>query len=115
MSETLKPALTPEQWARARRFWPSWLDDKEFIRAYFGEDAAYRAAALAIANHQLPPDSPYKITRADVEDLTFCLDAPPTIRHYPANTVQNAPDTARVARARRAIAKLAALLPPEAS
>src|SRR5690348_16209024 len=63
MSDTPKPALTPEQWA-----WPH-ANSLDALRHLDLEYVGPRDVpqVMAYANAALPADSPYKITRADAD------------------------------------------------
>lgn len=75
MTDTIAPALTPSEWKDAR--WQR--GDREFScrngmwLAGFDEGIGLldeeMPVVIALANHALPSDSPYKITREDVEAL----------------------------------------------
>lgn len=108
MTDTIAPALTPEEWNRRAA-----LRDGTEIEAVEGGNLGLNAfdeailigaeefpAVLALANASLPDDSPYKITREDVELVRDSVNE---------LFVQD-----RVGPGLRALAaKLAALLPPE--
>lgn len=106
MTDEIKPVLTSDEWtARCYRDGDMHVDADLLggcVVVSAGGDAAYVAtadasAAIALLNDLLPADSPYKITRDDVE-----------LVEYQAGRV---PDGYR--RMIALAAKLAALLPPE--
>ncbi len=94
MSDELKPALTPEQW-RALAISGEWRLDGENLLSMRPPAIV---ACVAMANGALPADSPYKITRADVDALRSISDQAASEFH-----VYGLDDLA---------AKLSALLPP---
>ncbi len=94
MSEELEPALTLEEWRRG-------------ITVREACDRYHTAAVIALANDELSNDSPYKITRADVDYLLN--EVAPALEN---EDVWRAPDPKDESPARRLAAKLAALLPP---
>lgn len=86
MSDTPKNALSEQEWA-------------DELRTITHVDPSLMARMTALCNHALPPDSPYKITRADVDLLRADFD-------------ELADRGGGTARAFGLLAKLAALLPP---
>ncbi len=92
MSDELKPALSAEEWALPNG--PA----RQHIWDHGGLEQL-----IAVANAALPDDSPYKITRADVEELeSVAADAINAARWSERD----------VAPLRAIAAKIAALLPP---
>ncbi len=119
MSDELKPALSAEEWAQSgeygQRLWTFDNGVQVAIPDAGGAEvnwdgAVYDSrmqalgdkhlAVIALLNHALPNDSPYKITRADAHD---CLVGAVFIR-------QHADDGSAL---RRLADKLFAILPPE--
>ncbi len=111
MTKALKPALTPEQWAILAPIMDDVADAMvhEIPNAIIldDEDINSSAAVMAIANAELPADSPYKITRADVDyllnDVALALEN---------EDVWRSPDAPGESPARTLAAKISALLPP---
>jgi hypothetical protein len=122
MSDTLKPALSADEWARKEHITEDAdvvtvaivggrLDVMRHVTSY-GEkvldgrvvidDQRSVIAVLALANAALPDDSPYKITRHDVADLV----------RFGENALWRA-DATLSATLSHIATKLAAILPPE--
>ncbi len=95
MSSELEPALSETEWTTigpngvGHPPIPSTLDEIAYL------DAWDLPKAVAIANHMLPADSPYKITRADIYAIRSADTYEPDIDALHALS-----------------AKLSALLPP---
>jgi hypothetical protein len=68
--QSIEPALTPENWRRLEKFPFFVRDGRLFEWIDVGAVAVDQLeGVIALANAALPNDSPYKITRADVEHL----------------------------------------------
>ena len=97
MSAKITPALTADEW-RLLNFWLVGKMPGGKVRGMVVMDLPpdHQLGAMAVANACLPDDSPYKITRADVDLVRSSVDR----AGYPETLIDLAD-------------KLAALLPPE--
>jgi len=97
--EPIPPALTPEEWLESPPDRSGWDGEIYGLASSHSTETMTERMVqiIARANHNLPNDSPYKLTQADVDAL---LGA--------------APDEPRsvAAQMRTLAAKIAALLPP---
>ena len=116
MTDTIPPALTPEEWAQVGSGVSRVTAEKDVLW-FIGHRAEgvsgipslavmpqrAPAEAIALLNATLPAGSPYKITRKDLDVLDCAASA---IRHEYGLDDEDAVDLDALA------AKLAALLPP---
>jgi hypothetical protein len=131
VTDPIEPALSDEQWAQLAKatadgmagmshnvpIAPSteawrWVVDGEVghsLRSTVDVEGGYplesdaAPAILALANWQLPDDSPYKITRADVDHIEWVAEQ---MRKLNPISIDDEMTLTRIA------AKLTALLPP---
>ena len=111
MTDEIAPALTPEEWRIYDRAVESAREKGDAliysVRPWIVNAGSTRESlprAMTIANAALPDDSPYKITRSDLDKLDCAASA---LRHEYGSDDEDAADLDALA------AKLAALLPPE--
>jgi hypothetical protein len=140
MTDEIKPALTAEEWAEQVCEYPAtdkrpivrrtlWTFDNG-VQVSVGTDGVFvnwdgavydsgmqalgdrAAAVMALINHGLSDESPYKIARADVDALIIDLQEPRVWNHALGEADRNAVH-ARLVKLLALAAKLAALLPPD--
>lgn len=115
MADAIRPALTPEAWERARDCFLSGREEglgMEYVFALLNQEFD-TPQFVAVFNDALPDGHPNKVTREDVEALARTADNAERWIH--ANNGRSGDrDYVALDRARAAVAKIAALLSPDA-